>query len=241
MNLAPNSGTTRLWILCAAAFLLAMAVAGMSRQRPDVMSRESRCAEKPVNVAGIAVPGTAGSSRNPEVKRYVMDFDGDHSLDLATVTEQVFAGYAMYTVQLHLASGADQSVVVAAPPGGLQIEMHDMTGDKVPNDLVLRPALFRWLPTVFVNDGHDHFALAISGTDPRFLSSSGDYGSQSRDCQSFALLMSSGFKTVALAIHNSIFGSQARRGFVSGSTVSQAMRLDHAASTGRAPPFVVSI
>jgi hypothetical protein len=95
-----------------------------------------------------------------------LDFDGDHSLDAATVIEQPSVGYAKYTVQLHLASGAEQSFVVMAPPGGLQVEMRDMTGDNIPNDVVLRPALLRWLPTVLVNDGHQHFEVAWSGPDP---------------------------------------------------------------------------
>ena len=44
-----------------------------------------------------------------------------------------------------------------------------MTGDKVPNDVVLRPALLRWLPTVLVNDGHEHFDSRRIGHGSEFL------------------------------------------------------------------------
>lgn len=223
------------------AFLLALALRGTALARTGIISRDSSRDDVPANIAASSPAGSSEARAHLKVNRYVMDFDGDHSVDIATVTEQAFAGYATYTVQLQLASGAEQSVVVAAPPGGLQIEMHDMTGDKVPNDLLLRPALFRWLPTVLVNDGHDHFAVAIAGADPRSFSSNADYGSQRRDCQSFALLTCSGFKTVALAIHDSIFGLQARGGSILGFSASYVLLPHHAPNPGRAPPFAISI
>lgn len=241
MKLAAKIDFRRAWTLWAAILVLTLPLSVSACDLSRDISRDSDRADASAKLPSTALSATPATNNYPQVRNYFMNFAGDHSLDLATVTEQVFTGYATYTVQLRLASGAEQSVVVSAPPGGLQIEMHDMTGDKVPNDLVLRPVLFRWLPTVFVNDGHDHFALAISGTDPRSFSSSGGYGSQNRDCQSFALLTSSGFKTVALAIHDATFGAQSQRSFVFSFTSSTALRLGHASSPGRAPPVTISI
>ena len=183
----------------------------------------------------------SGSTDRSEVKNYFMDFDGDHSLDVATVIEQPSAGYTKYTVELHLASGAEQSVVVRAPPGGLQVEMHDMTGDRVQNDVVLRPALLRWLPTVLVNDGHEHFEVAVSGPDPSSFSSNEDLGSRRRDSQTFALLMSSGFKAVRLPNGRRLFDPQLQECLFSSSTQTVTNRLGHASSPGRAPPFATVI
>lgn len=141
-----------------------------------------------------AVPEPARTSSHKEITQYVMDFDGDHSIDLATVIEQQIGGDVHYTVQLYLASGAEQSVDVAAPAGGLQIEMHDLTGDKIPNDLVLRPALLRWLPTMLLNDGHDHFAVIISGTSPSSISNGQELASRPNDARGTIALLSAGFK-----------------------------------------------
>jgi hypothetical protein len=188
--------------------------------------------------AGTPIPP---SDNHFEIRNYFMDFDGDHSLDAATVIEQSSAGYAKYTVQLHLASGAEQSVVVSAPPGGLQVEMHDMTGDKVPNDVVLRPALVRWLPTILVNDGHEHFEVAISGTDPSSLSSSEDLGSRRRDPQTFALLTSSGFKAIHLPNSRRLLVPQLQECLFSSFIQTVSNRLGHALSPGRAPPLATAI
>jgi hypothetical protein len=193
-----------------------------------------------------SLPATRGAAvsvanLHPEVKNYFLDFDGDHSLDAATVIEQPSAGYTKYTVQLHLASGAEQSVVVTAPPGGLQVEMRDMTGDKVPNDVVLRPALLRRLPTVLVNDGHEHFDVAISGTEPSSLSTNEDLGSRRRDSQTFALLTASGFKAVHLPNSRRVFDPQLQECLFSTFTRTVTDRLGHASSSGRAPPFATMI
>jgi hypothetical protein len=186
-------------------------------------------------------PAISASSNHSEIRNYFMDFDGDHSLDVATVIEQSSAGFTKYTVQLHLASGAEQSVVVSAPPGGLQVEMHDMTGDKIQNDVVLRPALLRWLPTVLVNDGHEHFEVAVSGTDPSSFSSSEDLGSRRRDSQIFALLMTSGFKALHLPNRRTMFDPQLQECLFSSFTQTVSDRLGHASSPGRAPPLVKAV
>jgi hypothetical protein len=69
-------------------------------------------------------------------------------------------------IHVHDASGVDESIPVVAPPGGLLVEIRDMTGDKVWNDLVLRPALFRTSLGVLVNDGRDRFTTAVSAELP---------------------------------------------------------------------------
>jgi hypothetical protein len=219
--------------------ILALSVAGVDRAplrrlssgRSDARARLSATDEN-------AIPAVNNRS---EVKNYFMDFDGDHSLDVATVIEQPSVGYTKYTVQLHLASGAEQSVVVAAPPGGLQIEMHDMTGDKIPNDLVLRPAMVRWLPTVLVNDGHEHFDVAVSGAEPSSFSSSEDLGSRRRDSQTYAYLMSSGFKAIHLPNTRRPFDPQLRECLLSSFIQPVSNRLGHASSSGRAPPLTTVI
>jgi hypothetical protein len=86
----------------------------------------------------------------------------DHSLEAAIVAEQVFARYSLYTVRLQFASGAEQSIAITAPPGGLRPEMWDMSGDNVPNDLVLTSRLLRSPLIVLLNDGHDHLTVAVS-------------------------------------------------------------------------------
>lgn len=225
----------------AAGLLLMLALSFAGLDRDPVSSRGSCHPDAKTNRSANDGNPIPVSNDRSEIKNYFMDFDGDHSLDVATVIEQPSAGYTKYTLQLHLASGAEQSVVVSAPPGGLQIEMHDMTGDNVPNDLVITPALVRWLPTVLVNDGHEHFEVAVSGPDPSSFSSSEDLGSRRGDTQTFALLISSGFKAVHLPNNRRPFDSQLRQSLFSSFTQTVTDCLGHASSPGRAPPLVTAI
>jgi hypothetical protein len=241
MMLGENSDFRRAWVFKAAALLVIAAFALGARdlsKADDSASRRDavRAGESFITSARLLAP----SSRF-QVKSYFLDFAGDHSLDGATVIEQTTAGYAHYTVQLRLASGAEQSVVITAPPGGLQVEMQDMTGDHVPNDVLLRPALLQWLPTVLVNDGHDHFAVAISGREPGFLLSSESLGSRPNDSQTFALLMPSGFKALHLPSSRRLFTSQLQLRSFSIFTQAVTDRLGLAASPGRAPPLAAAV
>lgn len=52
--------------------------------------------------------------------------------------------------------------MVKAPPGGLQLEMQDMSGDNVSNDLVLTSRLMKSQLVVLLNDRHDNLTVAIS-------------------------------------------------------------------------------
>ena len=236
--LGENSGFRRAWVFRAAALLVIAAFALGAHDLSKADDSASRRAAVRASESFTSAHLLAPSSRF-QVKSYFLDFAGDHSLDGATVIEQTTAGYAHYTVQLRLASGAEQSVVISAPPGGLQVEMQDMTGDHVPNDVLLRPALLRWLPTVLVNDGHDHFAVAISGREPGFLSSSESLGSRPNDSQTFALLMLSGFKALHLPSSRRLFTSQLQLRSFSIFTQADTDRLGHASSPGRAPPLAI--
>jgi hypothetical protein len=242
MKITPKSGFLRRWgTACAAGLFLMLALYAAASNRAPAARRVSRGRDAKVSLPTAKGTAISASNKHYEVKNFFMDFDGDHSLDVATVIEQPTAGYAQYTVQLYLASGAEQSVVVSAPPGGLQVEMRDMTGDKVPNDIVLRPALVRWLPTVLVNDGHEHFEVAIAGPNPSSFSSGEELGSRRRDSQTFALLMSSGFKAVHLPNSRRLFDPQIRECLFSSFTQTAIDRLGHASNPGRAPPFVTAI
>jgi hypothetical protein len=242
MNLMAKSGFMRsrdaAW--AAGLFLvLALCVAGLDHA--PVRSRGSHRADARANLTATGGTAISVSNTHSEIRNYFMDFAGDHSLDVATVIEQASAGYTKYTVQLRLASGAEQSVIVTAPPGGLQVEMHDMTGDKIANDIVLRPALLRWPPTVLVNDGHEHFEVAVSGTDPSSFSSNEDLGSRRRDSQTFALLISSGFKTLHLPNSRRLFDPQVQECLFPSFTQMVTNRLSLASSPGRAPPLLAAI
>jgi hypothetical protein len=238
MKLASQFGSTRgSRVLWAGSICLMFALCVASGQRSPVSSRASHRGDARPSLPAAARQAISLVNSHSEIRNYFLDFDGDHSLDAATVIEQPSVGYAKYTVQLHLASGAEQSFVVMAPPGGLQVEMRDMTGDNIPNDVVLRPALLRWLPTVLVNDGHQHFEVAWSGPDPGSFSSSEDLGSRRRDSQTFALLMSSGFKAVHLPNSGRLLDPQLQECLFSSLTQTVAKRLGHASSPGRAPPL----
>lgn len=242
MKLASKSGLLRSWDaawLAGLFLILAICVAG--RVRGAISTRGTQRKDARAFLSTSDRMAISATRNHFEIRNYFLDFDGDHSLDAATVIAQPSAGYTKYTVQLHLASGAEQSVVVSAPPGGLQVEMHDMTGDKIANDVVLRPALLRWLPTVLVNDGHEHFEVAVSGLDPRSFSSNEDLGSRRRDSQTFVLLMSSGFKAVHLPNSRRPFDPQLQQCLFSSLTQTDTDRLGHASSSGRAPPLLAAI
>jgi hypothetical protein len=242
MTLNAQFGCQRCWTAAwAAVLLLTLAHFGGLLHRGPGPRRGSHRRDVRPSLPANGGPAIFASNDHSEVTNYFLDFAGDRSLDVATVVEQSSAGYTKYTVHLHLASGAEQSVVVAAPPGGLQVEMHDMTGDKVQNDVVLRPALVRWLPTVLVNDGHEHFEVAISATGPSSFSSSEDLGSRRRESQTFALLMSSGFKAVHLLNSRRPFDPQLRECLFSSFTQTVTNRLGLSSTPGRAPPYVTTI
>jgi len=239
MNLWETFRARRVWALQAGAILvaglpiLALSPAGSKAREAARVSADSTSPSR--------VSATSSGFNEPLQKSYLLDFAGDHSLSAATVTEQVSNGRANYTVDLRLASGAEQFITVPGPPGGLQIEMHDMTGDHVPNDVVLRPALFSWLPTVLVNDGHDHFAILVSGADPGNFASPADLGSRHGNTQTFACLRSSGFKAIPLPASKRTIIPQMQQRSVVQFEQSFAWGVEHVSRLDRAPPFAASI
>jgi hypothetical protein len=226
-------------VLWALGLALALALStGGREQSDDLACTGTQVSAREIAAEHVLTPAAPESPElgvRREVTRYTMDFEGDHSLDVATVVEQVYSGYASYTVQLQLASGAEQSIAVTAPPGGLRLEMHDMTGDKVPNDLVLRPAFVHWLSTVLVNDGHDHFAVAISNRPSDSLSAEQDLESKRAESRGTAALMSSGFKAGGPKNGTEIF-SQLRKLLLASTMQTVFPRWEHTTSSGRAPP-----
>jgi hypothetical protein len=238
MKRMTNFGFESGWKRCLAGLILMLALCSTSQGRTPATSRDFQGADASRIAATVGPRATPESKNRVEIRNYFMDYAGDHSLDVATVIEQPTLGYAKYIVHLHLASGAEQSVVVSAPPGGLQVEMQDMTGDKIPNDIVLRPALARRLPTILINDGHEHFRVAISGTDPGAFSSPENLDSRKDDSQTFAWMLSSGFKAVHLSNTRRPFDPHHQESFLPPCTQAIAFQLVHATSAGRAPPSI---
>jgi hypothetical protein len=176
-------------------------------------------------------------SNHRKVARYATRFDGDHSLDAATVTEMVSAPYTLYTVRLQFASGAEQSIVVTAPPGGLQPEMRDMSGDSVANDLVLTSKLLGLPPIVLLNEGHDHLALAISSGS---FASGEDRASGAHQIHRGMALVSAKFKPGELSNSCGLHYAQAQEDLLLPIAQIFGKTADHTSSSGRAPPAFVA-
>jgi hypothetical protein len=243
MRFWPNFGLELDKVFWTAGLVLSMALSvGAQEKSANIGRAQTHVSLKTMVSDPVSNPvATEAPQRGDrrEVTRYVMDFDGDHSLDLATVVEQAIGAYSRYTVQLHLASGTEQSVAVTAPPGGLRLEMKDMTGDKVRNDLVLRPALIHWLPTVLVNDGHNHFAIVISNHLADSFSSGQNFESGGNDARATAALMSSGFKARGFTSARK-FVPQLRETLLVPITKAIVPWWKLTVSSGRAPPALVA-
>jgi hypothetical protein len=181
--------------------------------------------------------GSSGVGKQAEVTRYVTGFDGDHSLNAATVAEQVFARYAQYTLRLQFASGREQSIAVTGPPGGLQPEMRDMSGDSIPNDLVFTSSLLRSPLVVLLNDGHDHLTVAIS---PGSFASSDGRASRPRQAHRISTLVTSRFKPRGNTGRSSPFLQLFEENLPSSIAPTFARRVELASRPGRAPPALVT-
>jgi len=167
------------------------------------------------------------------VTHYATRFDGDHSLEEATVVEQAFARYTLYTVRLEFASGAEQSIVIVAPPGGLQPEMRDMNGDSVANDLVLTSRLFGLPLIVLLNEGHDHLTVAIS---PGSFTSGEGRASGPNQVHRALALVSSGLKRGGLNSYGSLHCPHLEEQLPSPLASLSAKYTEHPSASGRAPP-----
>jgi hypothetical protein len=175
-------------------------------------------------------------AKHGKVTHYSTGFDGDHSLDAATVAERAFARYTLYTVHIQFASGAEQSIALTAPPGGLQPEVRDMSGDSVPNDLVFTSTLFRSPLFVLLNDGHNHLIVAISPGSFAL----GEHGlSGQHQLPRAAALVASRFKAGGLRNGEGLFSPQMQESLLFPVAQRVAIRSDSASSSGRAPPPLV--
>lgn len=184
------------------------------------------------SIPAAAEPSALGNHRR--VTRYATGFDGDHSLDAAIVAEQVFSRYSLYTVRLQFASGAEQSISVVAPPGGLQLEMRDMSGDSVPNDLVLTSKLLRLPLVVLLNEGHDH--LTVAGSPGSFSPDEEGRTSGTREVHHISVLASHGFRLAGLVSSDGFFPPQLQAHAFSPVTVRFTCRSTYFSRSGRAPP-----
>jgi hypothetical protein len=177
-------------------------------------------------------PESPALPNHTRVTRFVTRFDGDHSLNTAIVAEQVFGRYTLYTVRLQFASGAEQSLAITAPPGGLQPAMRDMNGDSIPNDLVLSSGLLHLPVVVLLNEGHDHLTVANS---PGSLGSNEGQASGSRQAQRAPATVPSGLKLGRPITGGRLLHPQSQD-LLSSHTRISAEWSDYPTVSGRAPP-----
>lgn len=184
----------------------------------------------------IGVSEMPGGSNHRTVTRFATQLDGDHSLIAATVAEQAFTRYTLYAVRLQFASGAEQSIAVMAPPGGLQPEMHDMSGDNVANDVVLTSRLLGLPLIILLNEGHDHLVVAVS---PNSFASSDGQASSPHQVHRASALVSSRFKPGEPGNGGWRIVAQLQEKFFPPDTPTLARNAWHVPNPGRAPPAVV--
>ncbi len=224
-------------LLLALAFALSIGV----RARAQEVSRDQLQAgvssHAPAFSSIPAASDTPGSSVHPTVTHYATESDGDHSLQEATVVEQAFSQYTLYTVHLQFASGVEQSVILTAPPGGLQPEMRDMSGDSVPNDLVLTSKLLGLPLIVLLNEGHDHLTVAISRSA---IATGEDRASGPHQAYRAAALVSPRLRSGEFAGRGGPHDAHLEEKLLC-PLVSQSTRdTEHPSASGRAPPSLVT-
>ena len=224
-------------LLLALAFTLSVGARARAQDVPQGQPQADLTSHAPTfsSIPDLCEPSAL--CIHPTVTRYTTGFDGDHSLEEATVVEQSFARYTLYTVRLQFASGAEESIVVTAPPGGLQPEMHDMSGDSVPNDLVLTSRLLRMPLVVLLNEGHDHLTVAIS---PGSFTTGEGRASRPRQVQRALALASSGFKRGAPKSYGGLDYPQLEENLLSPLASLSAKNAEHPSASGRAPPALVT-
>jgi hypothetical protein len=182
-----------------------------------------------------AISHDSSAPENQGASQQTIGFEDKESLNAAAVVSENLSLSTRYTVRVRLSGGNEQVISINAPPGGLQLEVRDMTGDDVRNDLILRPALIHWPLIVLLNDGHDHFTVAISATLPSSVDS-GSRASRSRQNPETAALTSSSPKAGPQASSRQIPGSTLQRGFLPPLAQRVANQLAHRSVLGRAPP-----
>ncbi len=179
----------------------------------------------------------SSAPQNQGASQETIGFEDKESLKAAAVVNENLSLSTRYTVRVRLSGGNEQVISITAPPGGLQLELRDMTGDDVRNDLVLRPALIHWPLIVLLNDGHDHFTVAISATLPSSVDS-GSRASRTRQIPETAALTSSSPKAGPQVSSRQILGSTLRRGLLPPLAQRVANQMAHRSVLGRAPPAI---
>jgi len=220
-------------------FMLVLALAfssGIRAHSQDVTRSQLKADMSGHASASSAIPVASGHSawsNQQRVTRYFTRLEGDHSLDAATVTEQVFSRYTLYTLRLQFTSGAEQSIAVTAPPGGLLPEMRDMTGDSVPNDLILTSRLLRLPLVVLLNEGNDHLAVAVS---PGSFASGEGRTLATHQTHRASVLLPPGFKAGGPTNVSELFLPQLQEGSLPSAVNWMKTDSTFSISSGRAPP-----
>jgi hypothetical protein len=220
-----------LLVFCALGVLLFGAVAAHSAAG---LKHPRQRVAPPSSPAGIL-------HRSPAVAAQANDslrqdgLDADSALGAEAVVSENLAPSTGYTIDVRLADGSEQLIPITAPPGGLELQVRDMTGDNVQNDLVVRPALTHWPLIVLLNDGHNHFTVAISATLPSSMDS-GSRLSRSQRVPDGTVLVSFASKAGASASDGQFLVPKLRQGFLSSFTQSATNQTDRISVSGRAPP-----
>jgi hypothetical protein len=116
-----------------------------------------------------SVPST---SAGPGLPFAVADFDGDLRPDLAVVhIGRSDASRTEYWIRLQLSGAGTQTILIAAPTGGLQIAVRDVNGDHA-LDLVVTTAWLKQPIAILLNDGHGSFSRVEPDAFPEAFSES---------------------------------------------------------------------
>jgi len=226
-GLEPDCILVFLFVLLASALLFFRLVPAHS---PVALQRPARFPSRSVSPRQIEVVGE--EARRDSLETVVVN---DGSVEsTASITKQDLGPSTRYTLHVLLPGGGDQVIRVSAPPGGLQFEIRDMTGDNVRNDLLVRPALIHWPLMVLVNDGHDHFTGAILNSFP----GSFDSGKQASEKPQFPSAVALGFfdSVVASLAVNGLPIPEPDRGFLSLFNSNLIGPAEYKFLSGRAPP-----
>jgi hypothetical protein len=195
-----------------------------------------------ISLALAFVSSPAGSASRGRATHAVHSGSGADSRQphLNDISQNQAAWNVRYTVRLKLETGDEQSITVIAPPGGLQLVMRDMTGDHVPNDVLVTPALLHWPLTVLVNDGHQ-FTVAIFGTFPDSASDPGR-ASSGPGIRETAALPAGKFETHPASLRRGLVPPAPCEAFFSPGVTTVTASRTFGSGPGRAPPsFVTNI
>jgi hypothetical protein len=220
-----------LLVFCALGVLLFGAVAAHSAAG---LKHPRQRVAPPSSPAGILhrSPAVAAQANDPLRQN---ELDADSALRAEAVVSENLAPSTGYTIDVRLADGSEQLIPITAPPGGLELRVRDMTGDNVQNDLVVRPALTHWPLIVLLNDGHNHFTVAISATLPSSMDS-GSRLSRSQPAPDTAALVSFASKAGASTSDRQFLVPKLQQGFLSSFTQRSTNQTDRISISGRAPP-----